>query len=152
LEQSAIQLMTVASAATLIVLVIQLRNIKLSKYRTEQRTSQFNHMVDAAGSGSELLEFLRSGEGRQVMRMLATQGDASGGSGKAYVWAAVFTTLGFGLFILGFSAIDSMVPGTLSLCLGLGLFAGETIRRKADRQRQEDYMREVEAWNLGAPN
>ena len=74
MEQSAIQLIAVATAATLIVVIIQVRNMRLAKYRSEQRTSQFNHMVDAAGSGSDLMEFLRSGAGRQVMRAHAAAG------------------------------------------------------------------------------
>ena len=151
MTEDAIQMLGVATAATLIVLIIQIRNIKLAKYRTQQRTSQFNRMVDAAGSGSDLMEFLRSGEGRQVLSILAMSPTAGlGGSGVAYVWAAVFTALGIGLSILGPFAMNTMIPGVLGLCLGLGLFAGETIRRRADRQRRDEYVREVEAWNRGA--
>lgn len=103
---------------------------KTKQKRWEALASVQNRMLDKFGSAQEFTEFLKTPEGRSYMLVAADKSE--GGQPDKIIgavkWAAVLSMLGIGFLVLAASVDDGfVVPGVLTLSLGLGFLASSLI-------------------------
>jgi hypothetical protein len=121
----------------LTVIIVYFIKAQTDRAKVLSRTEMQNRMIDKFATSTEFVTFLRSREGQQFLAGSAparaafheTKGLA------AMRWGITFGVLGIGMCLLsGLTTVWAwVIPGTLLLSLGIGLFASGLLSNRVAR-------------------
>ena len=109
---------------------------RVKQYRIEKQVELQQQLLAKFESAGELVEFLDTETGRNFMRQFESNprriilGFLSAG--------IVLTFLGLGFHGLAMSNGDFIIPGVLTLVVGIGFIVAAAISRRMSRQWQQD--------------
>ena len=118
-----------------LVLIVWLTG-KVRLYRIEKQVELQQQLLAKFESARELAEFLETDSGRQFMRQFESNPHRTILALMSV--GIILTFLGLGFHGLAFSDSEFVIPGVLTLVIGIGFITAAAVSRRFSRQWQDE--------------